>query len=186
MNSNKTYKFVIKGTSVPCRRADCEYSDERIWKNDPLRPYLNLYSEKQVLETLKMYEQMQREGKFSIKLLSEQLEEKLGKRVYRDKAHPSTIGAFDFRSLQIFMPGTKTTTFKTYDIADIWRNHNVKHTIWGYRQLTLLDFGYDSKGSLSSIQTLTNDGSLVSISGYQDLYEDFLQNYDLIEENNNE
>ena len=193
MNSNKTYKFVINGTSVPCIKADSdeehvikclsELSEDKTIDIDriskifykPSNPtpsssstthvkHLGKFSEKQVIETLRMCDKIMAKGEFK----------------YTPVADIVRQLPYDY------VDTVAITESPKWKIADIWRDHNVKHhTIWGYRQLTLLDFGYDAEGSLSSIQTVTNDGSLVSISGYQDLHEDFLQNYNLIEENNN-
>jgi hypothetical protein len=169
MNSNKTYKFVINGTSVPCRKSVCDEEKLSKYKTVDIRrvltnynqggdPRLRFYSEKQAITTLRTCDKIMAKGD-SISDIAKQL-------------------PYDY------VETSEITESPQWKIAKIWRDHNVKHhTIWGYRELTLLDFGYDAKGNLSSIQTVTNDGSLVSISGHQDLYEDFLQNYNLIEEN---
>ena len=185
MDSNKTYKFVINGTSVPCIKADSdqeyvikclsELSEDKTVDIDriseifykpsipnPHVRHLGKFSEKQAITTLRTCDKIMAKGEFK---------------------HPLT--SITVRQLPYdYVDTVAITESPKWKIADIWRDHNVKHhTIWGYRELTLLDFGYDAEGSLSSIQTVTNDGSLVSISGYQDLHEDFLQNYNLIEEN---
>ena len=187
MNSNKTYKFVINGTSVPCIKADSdqeyvikclsELSEDKTVDIDriseifhepsipnPQVRHLGKFSEKQAITTLRTCDKIMAKGEFKHPLTSITVRQL----------------PYDYIDVKRIIESPK------WKIADIWRDHNVNHhTIWGYKELTLLDFGYDAEGSLSSIQTVTNDGSLVSISGDQDLHEDFLQNYDLIEDNNN-